>query len=306
LALSSANLDCQGQWATFTTLYGKKYSAEEQQQRYEVFCQNMHIIAGLNKKHNPKTYFAPNQFSDLTREEYAARLTYKPTTTDVQEPKHTVTKNVNIPTEVDWRTKGVVTPVRSQGQCGSGLVFGVLETTESCYAIAHQKLVLLSLAQIVDCADANSGCNGGLMSDAWSYIQQYGLESNQSYPVPEGSCKYDPTKVIAKISKVNTVASSDAAVTEALVNCPVAAAIDASQSSFQFYSSGIYSDPACSTTQIDHAVELVGYGVSRAGTDYYILKNSWGTGWGMAGYMFIERGGNMCGITTEVTYPTME
>jgi len=80
----------------------------------------------------------------------------------------------------------------------------------------------------------------------------------------------------------------------------VSVAIDASQESFQYYESGVYSDPGCqnSMDSLDHGVLVVGYG-----DGYWIVKNSWGSDWGMEGYILMARDdSNMCGIATYATY----
>jgi len=96
--------------------------------------------------------------------------------------------------------------------------------------------------------------------------------------------------------------ANEAALASAVAIGPVSVAIEADQACFQFYTSGILSDPSCGT-QLDHGVLAVGYG-TQSGTDYWIVKNSWGTSWGMSGYVLIERGTNECGIASMNSYPT--
>jgi len=85
---------------------------------------------------------------------------------------------------------------------------------------------------------------------------------------------------------------------------PLSVAIEADQEAFQFYSSGVFSDPTCGTA-LDHGVLAVGYNATDAGQKYWIVKNSWGSSWGDNGYIMMARksGAGECGINMEASYP---
>ena len=168
----------------------------------------------------------------------------------------------------------------------------------------------LSEQQFVDCdtVGGNAGCNGGDMATAigWSESQSIATESSYPYKGVDGSCKTSYTTAIPSggVTGYKNVAQSTAALKSALSTGPVSVAIEADQMSFQLYSGGILANTgglfgSCGTN-LDHGVTAVGYG-----TNYFLVKNSWGTSWGDAGYVKISTDGNVCGIHSDAVYPTV-
>lgn len=103
----------------------------------------------------------------------------------------------SIPPSVDWRTKGAVTPVKDQGQCGSCWAFSTVVAVEGINYIKTKKLVSLSEQELVDCdTNQNEGCNGGLMDIAFDFIKKKeGITTEDKYPykAEDGTC--DVSKV---------------------------------------------------------------------------------------------------------------
>jgi cathepsin L len=290
----------------------KNYETEDYKQyRFGIYKANMEYIENHNRQNRGFT-LAMNQFGDLTSEEYARIYLRSRMNATVQVGKRSepVRKDFAVPDSVDWRTKGVVGPVENEGQCGSCWAFVSSEAVASACAIKHGKYVLLSVQQIIDCSGSfgNDGCNGGLPDQAFQYIiANKGLDTWASYPytAQDGNCNWNPANVgsctITAYKDVTPGSETD--LVTAIVLEPIATAIDASQTSFQFYSSGVYYDPNCSSTQLDHGVFIIGYGSSN-GTDYYLVQNMWGTSWGMDGYIWMSRNrDNNCGIATAASYP---
>jgi len=301
----------------FQAQYNKVYASEmEAYFRENIYRSNVDKI----KSHNAEKHsysLGVNEFADLLSSEF--RKLYLAAPKDFSQKlaaaaHHTSAVNVGaLPASVDWRTKGCVTPIKNQGQCGSCWAFSTTGSVEGQHALSTGTLVSLSEENLVECssAEGNDGCNGGLMDDAFTYIiKNNGIDTEASYPYTSGAgavgkCKFSAANVGATITGYTNIVSgseTDLQNASAIVG-PISVAMDAGLESFQLYKSGIYDPALCSSTALDHGVLVVGYGTESAG-DYWIVKNSWGTTWGMAGYFYLARNANnKCGVATEASFP---
>jgi C1A family cysteine protease len=317
-------------WNQFKTDHAKEYTIDEHDSRFVIFKDNVDFIMSHNERSEEHGFTVGiNQFADMTRSEFKeTMLTYK---AENKKPGNVkIFDEANIADSVDWVSKGAVTPVKNQGQCGSCWAFSTTGSVEGAYQIATGKLQSFSEQELVDCAGSygNQGCNGGLMDDGFKYIEAKGdaAESTYSYTGKTGTCsssKQSKTAISAgDVTSFNDVKTDSEPQLLAAVNAgPVSVAIEADQSGFQFYKSGVFSG-TCGTN-LDHGVLVVGYGTD-SGKDYWKVKNSWGTSWGQDGYIMLARktstnstgrrllgggGGGAageCGLLKQPSYPVVK
>lgn len=175
-----------------------------------------------------------------------------------------------LPSSVDWRKEGVLPEVRNQGEVGDSKGIAILEALEASWAIKHRGKITLSLTEYENC------CRN--ISDSCKCIKDIGgLASDEDYPKDSKTCMSEQYKPLAQIvGCVDLPQGNEMALAEELVHQPVVVTVDASETSFELYKSGVYSDRKCSSTKLDHEMLLVGYGTDKDGTEYWLCQNSWG------------------------------
>jgi C1A family cysteine protease len=257
--------------------------------------------------------FGLNKFSDMSPDEFAEKVLMTPFTPVSAEykQKNMLLPRVASPDTFDWRSKGAVTAVKDQGQCGSCWAFSVTENIESVWILAkglnNETLPPLAPQQIVDCDTSDLGCSGGNPPTAYDYVQSAGgLDDEKDYPytAQDGTCAFKSSAVVAKITGYKYATDGDeGTMKDNLASwAPLSICVDARY--WQDYTSGIMTEWQCDwIVQLDHCVQAVGYDTT-ASTPFWIVRNSWGTDWGEDGYIRLQYGTNTCGLTQESTSAT--
>jgi len=314
-ALAREDWEVHYMYEKFRAEHSRMYAtAEEAMSRFQIFRDNLNAIDAHNAKGHSWT-MALNQFADITNDEYREGLSM--CKKEMHSNKFGLRGSAtpfkgDVPNDVDWVSKGAVTPVKNQQQCGSCWAFSTTGSTEGIVAISTGKLVSLSEQQLVDCggSEGSHGCEGGLMDYGFQYIIDNGgicSEADYPYEARDDTCRSTKCTNAASIKGFQDVErDNEDALQQALSQQPVSIAIEADQQGFQFYSGGVF-DGACGT-QLDHGVLLVGYGVDAdSGKKFWKVKNSWGGSWGEQGYIRMIRGiggAGQCGLAAQPSYPT--
>jgi C1A family cysteine protease len=347
-----------------------------------------------------------NKFADMTKEEYKATMLGLKPSSIVGSKKILSSKLGDAPASWDWRPQGVVNPIKNQARCGSCWAFSAIAAMEGAFNIKNKgsmpsactstcgpdntKCCSFSEQELVDCTDNGTDtCNhGGSPTEGVLEIADKmsgKANTEEQYPYTSGGgkslgvCHAKPDSAVQTgITDTASAEEGDEDGVKKLAHeSVVSIGIDASHNSFQLYSHGVYVEPECSTTQLDHGVSIVGYGsfagpspgpspaptptptppaptptpgpspgpspapgpwdcienkdetkcemengchwctsiggwcsnspcdnsaLTATGSDsgdYWIVRNSWGTSWGLDGYIYMARNkDNQCGVAT--------
>merc|ERR1711865_489256 len=270
LFLSERITEEEMMYMKYVTEWGKSYGTKaEFEFRLDQFKKTLNKMALHNSDNAHKSTVGHNQFSDWTDAEYKRLLAYKGAQTNNLDAE--ILDTSNLEDSVNWVTKGAVTNVKNQGQCGSCWAFSSTGAIEGSMFLSTGTLQSFSEQQLVDCSKKNSGCNGGLMDYAFQYVETAPLMLEAAYPYTgrQATCQYVSSKGLGKVK------------------------------SFKGYTGGVITS-GCGTS-LDHGVLAVGYGTD-AGQEYFLVKNSWGGSWGVNGY--VKMAPDQCGITLQPSYPS--
>jgi len=298
---------------TFVTEFSKTYESDVvRATRKAAFTANLAKIQQHNEQKPASSWkMGLNEFADLTSAEFKATkmgrskaMAYEQHELTAEEQSNFEEAHANdvavedLPDAVDWRTKGVVTPVKNQGGCGSCWAFSTAETVESHLAIKTGKLMEFSEQELVDCVPnpqkcgGTGGCDGATQPLGFQYVAQNGITTEKAYAYTAATGKCKPFTPVANVSSyIRLPKNNYSALMNAVANIgPIA--ISAAAEPWQMYESGVFSS-GCNA-DVDHAIQMVGYGTNKGvfgSKDYYLVRNSWGASWGEKGYIRIERFG---------------
>jgi len=287
--------------------FGKQYDSFAERARHEqIFYRTLNDIVVHNADPTQLYKRGVNQFTDMSETEFATFNGYnmaealenkklrKAAPAEVLQRMKPVSE---LPDSVDWRTKGIISPVKNQGACGSCWAFGAVACIESNVMQNTGKMLILSTQNVVSCSKnphhcgGTGGCGGSTAELAFDTVKDSGIATEAAYPyvAQTGSCK----EAVPKSAKVDGFVVLPENNYTAIMNAIATIgpqAVNVAANSWGSYRSGIFTGcPSfASNIVINHVVQLVGYGVD-AGRPYWLIRNSWGTSWGEQGYMRMDR-----------------
>jgi len=318
LALPQTQEEIEVGFRSFKREFNKTYETQEiEQEKFAVFKHNLLKAHKLNQLEDDEI-FGITKYSDWTLEEFQVLLGFNRTASNrfmdsitVREP--TIT---DVPSAYDWRDHGAVTAVKDQGQCGSCWAFSATEEIESRWILAGNDEIEFSPQQITSCDKTDLGCNGGDTLTAYQYVEGAGgMTTEKKYPYTSGDsgrsgfCEDDKIKIAGGDVKSMEWAThqckyggcshqdEDTLKKNLADKGPVSICVNAER--WQSYKRGVMSPKSCgghTARDLDHCVQLVGYT-----EDYWIVRNSWNTDWGIDGYIHLSVGDNTCGVANEAT-----
>ncbi|KAH7715949.1 hypothetical protein AAVH_16682 [Aphelenchoides avenae] len=284
----------------FMKKFNQTFDGDERGRRLKIFAENLKRIAQL--KRDGAQGIGINRFAASTLEEMQQRLVpvdfekTLPSRNDSRAVPPRRQKRQAPPTSFDYRSKGWVSPVKDQGQCGSCWAFATVSLEESVMMRAYGWSHDLSEQILVDCTTSpNYGCGGGWVNVAVDYIRTKGMtyESYYPYTASQTTCHGVPTQFTGYLNYFYI--GSEADIAYYVYNYGSVAFYFRVPYAWYYYTGGVFDVPDCTTYYGLHEVVIVGYT-----TDYWIVKNSWGTGWGDAGYVYYKRGKNLCGMSVQL------
>ncbi|OQU90369.1 hypothetical protein SORBI_3002G397001, partial [Sorghum bicolor] len=259
------------------SVYNVSLDLAETEPRFETFKEDARYVNEFNKRDDLTYKVGLNQFSDWADEEldngiYIGAL-----------PEDTGSIGRKVPAKWDWRNHRAVTPVKNQGHCSA---------YRGINAIKTEKLRILSEQEVLDCSGGGS-CEGGHTYKTFDHAIKPGLALDHhghppyypAYVAKKKNCRFNPLRW--RVYKQ-----------------PVSVVVEANHA-FKGYRKGVFLGPC--GTRLNHAVVVVGYGTTKEGIDYSIVKNSWGKNWGENGYIRMKRHvgtkADLCGIYIKLMYP---
>ncbi|GAB1302047.1 Cathepsin W [Apodemus speciosus] len=271
----------------------------------------------------------PNMAKKVESEEWGESV---PPTCDWRKATNIISsiKNqVSVPTQFvpiyhkEWADEvKALTPSPSpstQEKCACCWAMAAADNIQALWRIKHRRSVDVSVQELLDCDRCGNGCNGGFVWDAYVTVLNYsGLASEEDYPFQGHQkprrCLADKYKKVAWIQDFTMLPRNEQAIARYLaVHGPITVTIN--KELLQHYQKGVIkaTPSSCDPWHVDHSVLLVGFGKEKRGmqtgtvlshsrkprrsTPFWILRNSWGDGWGEKGYFRLYRGNNTCGIT---------